>query len=156
MYESFRDDKRHSKGSKQTPVLLLLEELESRCLLSTGLQVSNQLLTSAPVAEREAGAMSSIGVVRSGVQEADGTPVAPLDPGSTIPSQGTVWISSVSVGANGGICVGPDGSVWLQEYGQVGQLNPTTGVIRQFNLPPGTDWEGNIIIGPDGNLWLPR
>jgi virginiamycin B lyase len=62
-----------------------------------------------------------------------------------------------------GISVGPDGNLWFPQQDnwvpdggdRIGYLNPSTGVIQHFNLPPGP-FEGQIIPGPDGNLWLTR
>jgi len=96
MFESFRDDRRRAKGSKQKPVRLFVEELEGRCLLSGG--------------------------------------VNPI----------------------GGITVGPNGNLWFSEPGKIGDLNPSTGIIQETNLPAGPSYEGQITFDKNGNLWFTR
>src|SRR5882672_10967020 len=62
-----------------------------------------------------------------------------------------------------GISVGPDGNLWFPQQDnwvpdggdKIGQLNPSTGVIQHFILPPGPFF-GQIIPDPDGNLWMNR
>jgi len=61
---------------------------------------------------------------------------------------------SVSLTPVGGITFGPDGNIWFPAGDQVGMLNPTTGVIQEFNLPSFTSFQGQIVSGPDGNLWF--
>jgi streptogramin lyase len=54
----------------------------------------------------------------------------------------------------GGITFGPDGNIWFPAGDQVGKLNPTTGIIQEFDLPSFTNFQGQIVSGPDGDLWF--
>jgi Streptogramin lyase len=59
-----------------------------------------------------------------------------------------------------GIALGPDGNLWVTEYGQnkVARITPpptSTGqpTAIEFTLPAGSQPEG-IAAGPDGNMWI--
>jgi streptogramin lyase len=56
---------------------------------------------------------------------------------------------------NGAVTIGSDGNIWFPEWTKIGQLNPTTGVFREFSLPDGMMTQRELISGPDGNLWFP-
>jgi streptogramin lyase len=59
-----------------------------------------------------------------------------------------------SVGARE-IAAGLDGNLWFTETGadRIGEINPTTHVVHQFDLTAGSNPIG-ITAGPDGNLWF--
>jgi uncharacterized delta-60 repeat protein len=57
------------------------------------------------------------------------------------------------------IAAGPDGNVWVTEYGvtaggqgQIAKINPTTGCITQYQVPLAR--ARSIVGGPDGNIWF--
>ena len=59
--------------------------------------------------------------------------------------------------SNGGITVDPSGNLWITEPGsQIGQLDPTKGVIQNFSLPYGSAMLGEITSDANGNLWFSR
>ncbi len=46
---------------------------------------------------------------------------------------------------------GPDGNVWVTDFGgQIGRV-PPAGVPTPFDVPASSAWD--IVTGPDGNLW---
>jgi virginiamycin B lyase len=62
-----------------------------------------------------------------------------------------------------GITAGPDGNLWFTEAGlsgvsgsgnAIGQINPTSHVIKQFPLPTFNNSPQGIALGSDGNLWF--
>ncbi|MBV9123690.1 MAG: hypothetical protein JO112_10065 [Planctomycetes bacterium] len=83
------------------------------------------------------------------------TPIAKVDPAT-----GIVNGLPASVGLQGTLYIttGPDGNLWFTEFGNIpngviGRLNPFTGALTEFDLPPGH--AANLITaGPDGNLWF--
>jgi hypothetical protein len=63
---------------------------------------------------------------------------------------------STSVIPIGAVAVGSDGNIWFPEVTKIGQLDPVTGVFRQFDLPAGMSTQRELISGPDGNLSRPN
>jgi virginiamycin B lyase len=63
-------------------------------------------------------------------------------------------------GSPGGISAGPGGTLFFTDAGAhaIGGINPTTGKITEFPLPPsGQPGElPAITLGPDGNIWFPE
>ena len=55
---------------------------------------------------------------------------------------------------------GPDGSIWFTEFnpGNVGRLDPSTGAVSEFALPPSVQSlvvnAAGITVGSDGNFWI--
>jgi streptogramin lyase len=65
----------------------------------------------------------------------------------------TVFPTPASVWNVGSLTTGSDGNVWFTSSGQIGMINPKTGVVSQFTLPGAASAEG-ITTGPDGNIWF--
>jgi streptogramin lyase len=142
MFESLRDNHRQ-KGSKQKPVRLCVEELEERCLLSTGLNLAGGMCTGpdGDIWFTERYAIDRLNPVTGAFQQ------------FTLPSGKT---------ANS-IAAGPDGNLWftggsiggLFDVGNsIGRINPTTGVVTEFDLPMSEVSDSQIIAGPDGGMWF--
>jgi streptogramin lyase len=54
-----------------------------------------------------------------------------------------------------GITAGPDGDLWFAvQSGQIGQINPTTDAITEYQVPYANSSPQGITTGPDGNLWF--
>jgi streptogramin lyase len=55
-----------------------------------------------------------------------------------------------------GITSGPDGNLWfaIDFANQIGQINPTTGAVKTFNVPTLSTSPRMITSGPDGNLYF--
>lgn len=50
----------------------------------------------------------------------------------------------------------PNGILWFTEYaaGNLGRLDPATGVIQEFPIPTASSAPMGLTFGPDGNLWF--
>jgi streptogramin lyase len=137
-------------------VQLFVEELEERCVLSSGLNASVlalEALNSVPAR------ISVLGQDQVQDVEVFTLPAAPLSilppaPGPPAPESSLDGPIPWEPSAASSITVGPDGNLWFLHEGQVGQLNPTTGVIRQFQLPSESTNDVSIIASADGKLWL--
>src|SRR5260370_13761892 len=46
-----------------------------------------------------------------------------------------------------GITPGPDGNLWFSEHKYIGRINPTNGVIEEFQLPRSPSLTGCITAG---------
>jgi streptogramin lyase len=59
-------------------------------------------------------------------------------------------------GSGGPIVIGPDGNLWFTHYfaNRIGKIDPSTGVITEFEIPQGYTFPAGITAGPDGNLWF--
>ncbi len=56
-----------------------------------------------------------------------------------------------------GMVAGPDGNLWFAEAvnpGELGEINPTTGVTSQFAIPTVGGLPLGVALGPDGNIWF--
>ncbi|HET9341313.1 MAG TPA: hypothetical protein VFO25_00110 [Candidatus Eremiobacteraceae bacterium] len=76
-------------------------------------------------------------------------------------SDGSIRATYTGLGLDAGIAWGSDGSVWFLSNGrnEIGTLNPSTGVVVEFQLPPcGCNGNvrglGDLKAGPDGALWF--
>src|SRR5258708_34735202 len=53
------------------------------------------------------------------------------------------------------VTLGPDKHIWVTlSSNNIGQLNTSTGAIKQYPIPSPNSTPGAIITGPDGNLWF--
>lgn len=76
-------------------------------------------------------------------------------------SNGFIIATYTGVHADSGIAWGSDGNVWFLSngYTTIGNLNPSTGGVVEYQLPPcgcnfGGRGLGNLVAGPDGALWF--
>jgi virginiamycin B lyase len=58
-------------------------------------------------------------------------------------------------GPPGSIVAGPDGNLWIAEYGPPGIGRVTLrGKVTHFRLPSDADGPAGLVIGPGGDLWF--
>jgi streptogramin lyase len=138
---------------------LFLEELESRCLFSVS--VTPFSVSGAPVVLGIASTVKVIPVDDTilPIVGVIGEPIpSPIPIQQSNPPSGPVVEPALAnptvLTPVGGITFGPDGNLWFPAGDQIGELNPTTGVIQEFNLPSIPLFENQIVAGPDGNLWF--
>jgi streptogramin lyase len=141
MREFFRDDSRRRKGDKRKPVRLLLEELEGRCLLSTGFDQIGRMAVGPD----------------GNIWFAEGSSIGSLNPSTGLTQEFSLLpgnqTSSIAIGSDGNLWFVADSIFNYPSNGRIGRINPTTGVITEFNLPLGDIPVGDIISSSDGAIW---
>src|SRR6266849_5026663 len=140
MFESFRSSYRAAKKTKKSNVRLQIEELEGRCLLSSGLGPLGGITTGPDgyIWFLEKDRLGRIDPHSGLIQEfAQGinTGNDPSFPGSSIAEA-------------------PDGSIWFLSNHQVTRFTPSTNALDTFNLTSGSSPLDSLTIGSDGVVWV--
>jgi streptogramin lyase len=140
MFETFRSSYRAAMKTKNRNVRLQLEELEGRCLLSSGFGPLGGI-TSGPDGDiwfLEKDRLGRIDPHTGLIQEfAQGIKTGndPIWPGISIAEA-------------------PDGSIWFLSNHQVTRFTPSTNALDTFNLGSGSSPLDSLIVGPDGVVWV--
>jgi streptogramin lyase len=142
MFEKVIRNHRTSQRMKPTNVRLTVEELEGRCLLSSGF---------APLGGITSGPDGYIWFLE---QDRLGR----IDPHTGVIQEFAQGIRpdlscSPSLVQNI-IAEAPDGSIWFLSNNQVTRFNPSTNALATFNLSAGNTPLDSIIVGSDGVVWV--
>jgi streptogramin lyase len=140
MFETFRSSHRAAKNTKKTNVRLHLEELEGRCLLSSGF---------GPLGGITTGPDGDIWFLEK-------DRLGRIDPHSGLIQE---FAQGINTGINpnragSSIAEAPDGSIWFLSNGQVTRFSPSTNALDTFNLSAGFSALDDLTIGPDGVVWV--
>jgi len=140
MFNTFRSSFRAAKKTKKSNVRLQLEELEGRCLLSSGF-----------------GALGGITTGPDGyVWFLEKDRLGRIDPHSGLIQE---FAQGINTGNNSiwpgfSIAEAPDRSIWFLSNDQVTRFIPSTNALNTFNLTLGSSPYDSLAIGPDGVVWV--
>jgi hypothetical protein len=141
MFETFRSSQRAAKNTKKTNVRLHLEELEGRCLLSSGF---------GPLGGITTGPDGDIWFLEK-------DRLGRIDPHTGLIQEFAQGISpdlGMYYPDGNPIAEGPDGSIWFFSNHQVTRFSPSTNVLTTFGLSSGSMPFNSIIVGADGIVWV--
>jgi hypothetical protein len=143
MTETYRDNRRKPKPRRRQGVRLNVEELEGRCLLSSGF---------GPLGGITTGPDGDIWFLEK-------DRLGRIDPHSGLIQEFAQGISPDLTQINpehagNSIAEAPDGSIWFLSNNQPTRFTPSTNALDTFNLFPGRQALNSVIIGPDGVVWV--
>lgn len=135
MLESFKDDCRRSGKERKKPIRLFLEELEGRCLLSTGIN---------PIGGVVVGPDGNLWFPEPGKI------------GQLNPANGVIKEFQLPAGPSleGEIIFDKNGNLWFSRVDRIDRMNSTTGAVQEFLLPQGESAQSYIAADGDGRIWF--
>jgi streptogramin lyase len=140
MFEAFTPSHRAGKKTKPRSIRLFVEELEGRCLLSSGFGPLGGI-TTGPDGE---------------IWFLEKDRLGRIDPNTGVVQEFAQGIDAGygNIYAGTSIAESPDGSIWFLSNKQVTQFTPSTNAINTFKLSAGMFPAGSFAIGPDGVVWV--